>query len=167
MLIKIGDFECTMVWDGLFYKKLSDYPKITDWEIRTVIEFIEYERKYGRECSIECEDSNVIRVLNEAILRKEIYINVIRPKLITECTACPYRKGCVTDYICHTTSKENAISIFKSGKLLSALNARGISVEELMNEKRNAANDPADYFLLCSDFVHDHFLLQRWKIPYS
>lgn len=28
MLIKIGDFEFTEVWDGAFYKKLSAYPKI-------------------------------------------------------------------------------------------------------------------------------------------
>ena len=31
MLIKIGGFEFTMVWDGVFYKNLSDYPNITDW----------------------------------------------------------------------------------------------------------------------------------------
>ena len=37
-------------------------------------------------------------------------------------------------------------NFLKNGKLLSALNARGVSVEELMSEKRNAANDPADYF---------------------
>ena len=45
MLIKIGDFEFTSVWDGVFYKKLSNYPNISDWEIRTIIEFIEYEEK--------------------------------------------------------------------------------------------------------------------------
>ena len=49
MLIKIGDFEFTEVWDGVFYKKLSNYPNISDWEIRTIIEFIEYEKKYGIE----------------------------------------------------------------------------------------------------------------------
>lgn len=32
MLIKIGNFEFTSVWDGVFYKKLSQYPKISDWE---------------------------------------------------------------------------------------------------------------------------------------
>ena len=66
--------------------------------------------------------------------------------MLTECTACLYRKGCVTDYVCHTTSLDNAKKIFECGKLLSALNARKVSVEELMSEKRNAANDPADYF---------------------
>ena len=47
MIIKVGNFECTEVWDWVFYKKLSRYPQITDWELRTIIEFIEYERKYG------------------------------------------------------------------------------------------------------------------------
>ena len=146
ILIKIGDFEFTSVWDGVFYKKLSNYPNISDWEIRTIIEFIEYEKRYGRECVIECEDSNVLNLVNESIKHKETYLNIPRPRLITECTACPYRKGCVTDYVCHTTSVDNAIKIFECGKLLSALNARKVPVEELMNEKRNAANDPADYF---------------------
>ena len=57
MLIKVGNFEFTEVWDGVFYKKLSDYPRISDWEIRNLIEFIEYEEQHGRLCEIECETS--------------------------------------------------------------------------------------------------------------
>ena len=146
MQIKIGDFECTEVWDGVFYKKLSDYPNISDWEIRTIIEFIEYEKKYGRECVIECENSDLLGLINEKIKEKEFYQKITRPELLTECTACPYRKGCVTQYVCHTTSADNAIESLKCGKLLSALNVRNVPVEELINEKRNAAKDPADYF---------------------
>lgn len=147
MQIKIGNFECTEVWDGVFYKKLSNYPQITDWEIRTIIEFIEYEKSYGRECAIECEDCNLLKILNAAMLHnKEMYLRTPRPKLLTECTACPYRKGCVTDYVCHTTSADNAIKILECGRLLSARNARNVPVDILMKEKRNAANDPADYF---------------------
>ena len=146
MIIKIGDFECTEVWDGVFYKKLCNYPQVSDWEIRNIIEFIEYENKYGRKCTIECEDANLLRLIKEKIQDRDRYVKTLRPKLLTECTACPYRKGCVTDYVCHTTSVENAIKIFQCGKLLSALNARNVPVEELMSEKRNAANDPADYF---------------------
>ncbi len=146
MIIKIGNFECTEVWDGVFYKKLSDYPDISDWEIRTIIEFIDYENKYGRKCTIECDDNELLNLINQKLENREAYSNVPRPKLLTECTACLYRKGCVTDFVCHTTSVENAIKIFECGKLLSALNARKVPVEELMNEKRNAANDPADYF---------------------
>ena len=36
MLIKIGDFEFTKCWGGVFYKKLSDYPKISNWKIQTI-----------------------------------------------------------------------------------------------------------------------------------
>ena len=146
MLIKIGGFEFTEVWDGVFYKKLSGFPQVTDWEIRTIIEFIEYEKRYGRDCEIVCDHEDTRRTILDGIAHKEAYLSTPRPKLLTECTACPYRKGCVTDYVCHTTSAENAISIFKCGKLLSARNARNVPVEELMHENRNAANDPPDYF---------------------
>lgn len=145
MLIKIGNFDFTEVWDGVFYKKLSNYPQISDWEIRTIIEFIEYENKYGRECKIECEDSSLLDLIKSKI-RDKSYLNTPRPELLTECTACPYRKGCVTEYVCHTSSAENAIKILECGKLLSAVKARNLPAEQLMCEKRNAANDPADYF---------------------
>lgn len=146
MVIKKGDFEYTEVWDGVFYKKLANYPQISDWEIRTIIEFIEYENSYGRECSIECENTDLLNRINGQIKKKELYLAAPRPELLTECTACPYRKGCVTDYVCHTTSLDNAIKIFECGRLLSAVRARQVPIEQLMNEKRNAANDPADYF---------------------
>ena len=42
MLIKIGEFDFTECWDGIFYKKLSGFPKITDWEIQTILDFIRY-----------------------------------------------------------------------------------------------------------------------------
>lgn len=146
MLIKIGNFEFTEVWDGVLYKKLSNYPQITDWEIRTILEFIEYENQYGRECSIECPEENVRKSIREGIARKERYLSTPPPKLLTECTACPHRKGCVTEYVCHTTSAGNAVKIFECGKLLSPRKARKLPVEVLMREKRNAAKDPADYF---------------------
>lgn len=146
MLIKIGDFEFTEVWDGVLYKKLSRYPEISDWEIRNLLEFMEYEKRHGRESRIECEDSVLLSKIMQCILEKEKYIHTPRPNQITECTACPQRKGCCTEFVCHTAPPENAISIFRSGRLLSALKARNVSVKELMEEKRNAAKDPADYF---------------------
>ena len=63
MLIKIGNFDCTEVWDGVFYKKLSNYPQVSDWEIRTIIEFIEYEKKYGRKCDIECDNQTALQAV--------------------------------------------------------------------------------------------------------
>ena len=45
MQIKIGSFDITECWDGVFYKTLSEYPQITDWEIQNVLDFIRYEKK--------------------------------------------------------------------------------------------------------------------------
>lgn len=146
MLIKIGDFEFTEVWDGVLYKKLSRYPEISAWEMLTLIEFTEYEKRYGRACPIECEDERLRQRVLEGLKNKEEYIHAERPSLITECTACPHRKGCETAFVCHTASAENAEKILDSGKLLSAVRARGIPAEKLMKESRNAAHDPADYF---------------------
>ena len=42
MLIRIGQFDITECWDGVLHKKLSRYPRITDWEIQTVLDFIRY-----------------------------------------------------------------------------------------------------------------------------
>lgn len=146
MVIKIGNFDCTEVWDGVFYKKLSQYPNVSDWEMRTIIEFMDYEKKYGRECPIQCDNAQALEQIRAGLTRKDAYRNAPRPKLLTECTACPVRKGCVTDYVCHTTSPQNAGKILECGKLLSAVKARNVPAEELMKEQRNAAKDPADYF---------------------
>lgn len=146
MLIKVGNFDITEVWDGVFYKKLSNYPELSNWEMRNIIEFIEYEKNNGRECEIECDNKELLNKIKKGLNSKELYLNAPRPNLITECTACPYRKGCVTNFVCHTTSIENAKKIFKSGKLFSAVKARNITAQELAKERRNAANDPLDYF---------------------
>lgn len=146
MIIHVGKHEFTEVWDGVLYKKFAHYPKVSDWEIRTLIEFSDYEERHGRQWELRCEDE----MLRQEILRKmearEQYATIPRPALLTECTSCPVRKGCVTKYVCHTASPENAALILASGKLLSACQARGLSGEELMREPRNAAKDPADYF---------------------
>lgn len=153
MLIKIRNSDCTEVWDGVFYKKLSGYPHITKWELRNILDFIAYEKSHGRMCKIECEDQRVLDAIETALQNPMEYSSAPRPKRITECTACPYRGGCETEFVCHTTSVENAVKIFESGKLLSAVKARGISAELLMAESRNAAHDPADFF---------HYIMFAW-----
>lgn len=143
MLIKIGEFEFTECWDGVLYKKLADYPKISEWEIQTILDFVAYEEKYGRTCTIEA-DKKILNSINEFKAKNKSRIGV--PKKITECTACPTYKGCMTDFVCHTSPVENAVKIFDCGSLLSPVKARKISSVELAKESRNAANDPEDYF---------------------
>ena len=145
MIIKIGNFDITECWDGVFYKKISDYPQITDWEIQTVLDFMRYENSNGRECPIEAEES-IIQAIEAYKPKYEKGVRIPPPETITECTACPKYNGCLTDFVCHTSSLENAIKILDSKSLLSPVQARGISAKELKSEKRNAANDPEDYF---------------------
>lgn len=145
MLIKIGNFDCTECWDGVFYKKLSDYPNITEWEMQTILDFIDYETQYGRTCEIEAEEPIVERIEKYKIAGKN-KSRVPVPERITECTACPRYRGCMTDFVCHTSPIENAIKILECGSLLSPVLARNMSARELKAEKRNAANDPEDYF---------------------
>ena len=125
MKIEFGDFEFTECWDGVLYKKLSGYPEMTDWEIQTVLDFIKYEKE---------RDVGGNKMLESV------------PEKITECTACPTYKGCMTDLVCHTSPVENAIKILECGSLLSPVLARKMSAAELAKEARNAANDPEDYF---------------------
>ena len=88
MEIQIGHFDFTEVWDGVLYKKLSRYPAVTDWEIRTLIEFADYERSNGRACTLTCEDEALLRCIEQKMQEREKYLAVPRPELITECTAC-------------------------------------------------------------------------------
>ena len=145
MLIKIGKFDITECWDGVYYKKLSQYPNITTWEIQNVLDFIKYEKANGRECRIEAE-KDIVDKIEKYRSSYENGIRVSPPEKIEECTACPKYKGCLTDFVCHTTSLDNAIKILDSGKLLSPVLARNLSAAELARESKNAANDPEDYF---------------------
>ena len=145
MIVNISNHDCTIIWDNVYYFVLSEYPNISDWEIKKLILFIRNEKANKRETNITCENNKILETVNYAIKNQELYLPVNTPNKITECTACN-QKGCLTDFVCHTASIENARSIFSCGKLLSAVRARKMSGIELAKEPRNAANDPPDFF---------------------
>jgi hypothetical protein len=146
MKIKIAQHEFPYIWDGVYYFVLSEYPRISPWELKKLLAFMEYEKRYGRsEIEIICENTDVLVAVNNAIAHPEIVENVSPPAKITECTACK-QHGCLTEFVCHTATIENAKKILSSGKLLSAIKAFGKTADELVPDKRNAAGDPADYF---------------------
>ena len=152
MKIQVGRFDFTEVWDGVLYKKLADYPRLNEWEKRCLAEFVCYERANGRLCPLMCEDRALKNEIEDALAAPEKLWQVPPPEKIQECTACR-QGGCLTRWVCHTASPENAKSILIGGMLLSAVRARGKAAEELMLEKRNAAHDPADYF---------HYVMLSW-----
>jgi len=145
MQVNIANHECTICWDGVYYFALSDYPNISAWELKKLLAFLEYEKRHGRQTEILCEDNEILSAVNDAIGHPETVENATLPTKITECTAC-VQKGCLTQFVCHTATIDNAKKILKSGKLLSAVKAFGKSGCELVPDKRNAAGDPADYF---------------------
>lgn len=81
---------------------------------------------YGRKVEIVSDNQEIIEKVNYALLNKNEFMKVKKPEKITECTACK-QKGCITNYLCHTAPVENALSIIKSGSILSAVKARNIS----------------------------------------
>jgi len=145
MIINIDKHDFSIIWDGVYYKALSNHPDISDWEVKSIIDFITYEKQNNRVTKIESTNKNLLNQLFDEIEKSEKYLDIKKPAFISECTACLH-KGCFTDRLCHVASLENAKKIFASGKLLSAAKARNISIGELVGEKRNAAKDPEDFF---------------------
>ena len=145
MTVNIANHGCTIIWNNVYYFALSDYPNISDWELKKLILFIDYEKINKRETNIICENNEIMKSIDYAMKNPNQFLSVNIPKKITECTYCN-QKGCLTDFFCHTASVENAKLIFNCGKLLSAVRARKMSGIELAKEPGNAANDPPDYF---------------------
>ena len=44
MKLNIGNHEFTELWDGVLYKALSDYPNVSDNEMKDMIDFVNYEK---------------------------------------------------------------------------------------------------------------------------
>ena len=146
MIVNIaGNHEYPGIWDSVYYFKLSDYPQITNWELKKLILFFRYEKSYNRKTEIICENNVLLQTINNAFATPELYLSTMKPNIITECSACR-QKGCLTVYLCHGTEIENAKSIFKCGKILSAIKAKNKTGAELAKEARNAAKDPPDFF---------------------
>jgi len=145
MQINIANHDCTIIWGGVYYFALSDYPNISAWELKKLLTFIDFEKHHGRITKIVCDDADILDTVNNAIAHPETLGDAALPDKITECTYCN-QNGCLTKFVCHTATLESAKKILKGGKLLAAVKAFGKTGDELVSDKRNAAGDPADYF---------------------
>lgn len=145
MKVILGEFDFTILWEGVYYKALSNYPEVTTWEMKNLRDFVNYEKAHGRDTEFESEDPELLALVQKKLDQGDSFESCPRPDKITECTACKH-KGCLTDYLCHTASLENALEILKSGALLSAEKARKMSLSALKMEQRNMAQDPEDFF---------------------
>jgi len=145
LYINIANHNFSIIWDNVYYFTLSDYPNISNYELKKILLFIEYEKIHNRNTEIICENDKIMGAVNYALINPIQFLSEQPPKIITECTAC-HQKGCLTEYLCHTASVEDAKSILKCGNIFSAVKARNKTETELAKEPRNSANDPQDYF---------------------
>jgi len=145
MQVNIANHSSTIIWDGIYYFALSDYPQISLWELKKLLAFINYEKQHGRHTEIVCEDKTILSFVSNAIAHPETVINAPLPEKITECTYCK-QKGFLTQFLCHTATIKNAKKILIDGKLLSAVRALNKTADTLVSNKRNAAGDPMDFF---------------------
>ena len=151
MTINIANHGGPIIWEGVYDFALSDYPNISNWELKKLTKCIEYEKNHNRETKIVCENKDILKAVNHAIANPELYLSTPKPNIITynACTECRH-KGCLTGYLCHATGIESAKSIFKRGKLLSTARVRNMTGEELAAEREASPfkgfNDPPDYY---------------------
>jgi len=155
LLVTFDSYDYRIIWRygndiniRRYYNSLSNYPIPSRWETFNFINFLIYELKHGRRISIWFQDENTSKTIGTAI--DDYFIKgkkniVALPKKLTHCRNC-IEKGCMTDFLKHTASVQNALSIFNEGKILSACKARNTDGKILMQKKRNASGDPADYF---------------------
>jgi hypothetical protein len=138
-----------MIYNGVYQFALSDYPRISAWELKKLIAFINYEKRYGRQTEIVCDNADILAAVNDAVGYPETVKNALLPDKITECTACKHQ-GCLTEFVCHTAPLHAAKSILSGGKLLSAIRVTGKTGDELALEKEDSPfsifNDPADFY---------------------
>lgn len=123
----------------------SNYPVISKWEVYEFKKFLNYEKKHNRNVLLWFKDQQVSETFIKEIINTVEDVEIPRPELLTHCTAC-YENGCSTKMLCHTSSSEDALHILQSGNLLSSNNVRKTDISTLINEDRNAASDPSDYF---------------------
>lgn len=146
MKLKICKNDFSLQWQGIYHLALVDYPEINKWELEKIAKFMAYEKMYNRKTQIECENP-VLQSLICQYLDNSKVIYPFTPRDRKEAGTFNVYGECVTsDYLSHTCTVETAKEILKSGKLLSATKAFGLTGKQLVNDKRNAAGDPADYF---------------------
>jgi len=148
MQVNIAKHEGMIIWDGVYYYPLSKYPHITPWELKKLVAFADYEKQHGRDTEIICEDETILNAVNHAFAFPETVQDACLPEKITECTHCN-QGGCLTTFVCHTSTIENAKSILSGRKLLSAAKVHGKTGAEIASKQLGATydpQDPSDYF---------------------
>ena len=71
MKVIVANHGCTIQWDGVYYFALPNYPNISDWELKNLVLFAAYEKAHAREAVIECGDTSIKQLIDQALLHPE------------------------------------------------------------------------------------------------
>ena len=82
MKLNLGRHPFSECWDGVYYKVLSDYPRITPHEIRDVLDFMAYEKAHGRSVEITADPPALREVLLRAAEHSEAYQDAPLPPIL-------------------------------------------------------------------------------------
>lgn len=135
MILNISNKSATVISRGVYYFCPYNYPKIAPYELKSILDFIDYEEKHGRQTEIVCENAEILAAVNDAAVHPETVINARFPD------------EWETEFAYHATDIDAAKQILSSGRLLSAVKAYGKTGEELSNERSATLwNDPPDFF---------------------
>ena len=136
MILNISNHEFTVIERDVFYFALPNYPNISVYELEDILAFIKYEKMYGRQTEIVCENATILAAVNNAISHPETVKKALLPD-----------DDGLTKFVYHATSIDATKKILSGGRLLSAAKVSGKSGTELAYEKRNSPwNDPPNYF---------------------
>lgn len=60
MKIDIGKHEFSIIWEGIYYHALSNYPLISEWELNGIIKVVDYESLHGRKVEIVSDNQEIM-----------------------------------------------------------------------------------------------------------
>ncbi len=135
MILKITNDSISKIKDGVYQFGLVEYPQVQGWEWNGILAFISYEKAWGQQLEIVCEDKDILVRVNKAAdeLDGTEYI--------------PPVADAIEEFVYHATNVTAAQKILSSGRLLSATNAYGKTGAELALERRESGwGDPADFY---------------------
>ncbi|WNZ92216.1 phosphate ABC transporter ATPase [Streptococcus iniae] len=146
MKLVICKQDYSIQWDGVYQLALTHYPDIKNWELEKIVAFIAYEKYYGRNTELFCQNSRIITKIN-IFLKQSVVEFPFRPlSKIVAGTYDTHGQSVYCDFLSHTCTITSAIAILKSQKLLATTKVFDLSSADLVKSSRNAANDPCDYF---------------------
>jgi len=106
MTLNISRDNTNVIERGVYYFRLSGYPHIAMSDLKKIAAFIRYEKSYGRQTDIVCQDESVLMAVNEALLNYEPIENAGLPV--------------ENEFVYHATDIISAQQILSVGKLLSS-----------------------------------------------